>query len=62
VVDVAPRIGGEHLKQPGEVAVRGGGDELLGDQAVLGGGDVEARTAVAGGDLLPGPVASCRQA
>src|SRR5262249_22967546 len=55
VVDVAPGSGGEHLNQPVEVAVGGGGDELFGDQAVLGRGDVEAGTAVAGGDFPPGP-------
>jgi hypothetical protein len=55
VIDIAPRIGGEHLQQSAEVAVRACGDELLGDQAMLGSGDVEAGTASGGGDLLPGP-------
>jgi hypothetical protein len=55
VVHVAPRAGGEHRQQAGEVTVRRGGDELVGDLAVLGGGDVEAGAPVTGGDLLPGP-------
>jgi len=55
VIDIAPRIGGEHLKQSAEVAVGARGDEFLGDQAMLGCGDIETSTASGGEDLLPRP-------
>src|SRR5260221_8891045 len=52
---IAEGIGSQYLEQAAEVAARARGDELLGDQSMFGGSDVEAGTARARGYLLPGP-------